>query len=483
MERLSGTDAAMLYLETPTLHMHTIKVAVLEPNADADYSVAGVKREIGRRLTLLPPFRRRLVEVPLGLHHPVWVECDPDLDHHVGAMRVRPPGGPRELDAVVAEIAGIPLDHRRPLWELTIVRGLAGGRVAIVGKIHHALADGVAVANLLAAAMEPGVAAARATADPLPSGGRLLRDALRDRTRQLVHLPALLRRTATNVVAVARYRREATSAPPLPIRDVPWTPLTGALGAGRAFATTSLPLEAIRSVRSEFGVTVNDVLLALVAGALRAYLSARGGLPRRALVAEVPVSTDAAGAGVRTVGNRLSNLFTSLCSDVADPAERLRAIHAVTREAKTLHDLLGPDMYGEWTAYAPPWAFAWLVRQYSRWRLADRHRPPVNLIVSCVPGPREALRWSGGRLESIFSVGPIIEGAGLNVTAWSYVDRLNVGVLSCPRRVPDPHAIADRLADELDLLHAAGTSQTSMSPATRRSAGSSSTRTWPTAHE
>jgi 1-acyl-sn-glycerol-3-phosphate acyltransferase len=117
-----------------------------------------------------------------------------------------------------------------------------------------------------------------------------------------------------------------------------------------------------------------------------------------------------------------------------------------------MHDLLGADMYGQWTAWAPPRPFAWAMRQYSRLHLADRHRPPVNVIVSCVPGPRERLRWSGGSLESLVSVGPIIEGAGLNVTAWSYADRLNVGVLSCPRQVPDPHGIGDRLAEELRLL-------------------------------
>lgn len=448
MERLSGIDAAMLYLETPTVHMHTMKVAVLAPAPGADYSKRGVTRELARRLGRLPPFRRRLVEVPLGLHHPVWVDAEPDLDRHVRRVRVRRPGGARELDAVVGQIAGVPLDRRRPLWELTIVHGLAGGRVAIVGKIHHALADGVAVANLLAAAMEPGAGGRRAASEAQPSRMRLVRDALADRGHDLVRLPALVRRTAANLAAVARRRRTA-AGPPLPLRDTPWTPINGAPGAARTFASLSLPLDDVRAVRGALGVTVNDALLGLVAGALRRYLLARDALPAQPLVAEVPVSTDAGG---RVDGNRLSNLFVSLHTDVADPCDRLRAIHAGAVEAKAVHDLLGAEMYGEWTALAPPRPLAWLVRQYSRLRLADRHRPAVNVIVSCVPGPRERLHWSGGTVEDLFSVGPIIEGAALNVTAWSYADRLNVGVLACARLVPDPHEVAAGVDEELRAL-------------------------------
>jgi diacylglycerol O-acyltransferase / wax synthase len=463
MKRLSGIDANLLYMETPTVHMHTLKIVVLAPNPDADYSRAGVARELASRLHLLPPFGRRLVEVPFGFHHPLWIEDQEiDVDYHVREVPVPSPGGMPEMDAVVSWIAGMPLDRRRPLWEVWVLPGLAGGRVAMVGKVHHALADGVAIAQLLANVMSTTPEAAVGPApgptrspEPVPRKRRLLRDALADHGRQILRLPALLRRTARNLLAVGRRRRTTAVVPPMPLRDVPMTPINGALTARRSFASTSLSLDAVKAVKTTFGVTLNDVLLALVAGSLRRYLIARGALPARPLVAEVPVATDAPADERRLAGNRLSNLFTSLCTDVPDPAQRLRAIHAVTEAAKEAHGMLGADMYAAWADFAPPRPFGWLMRLYSRLRLADRHRPAVNLIVSCVAGPRQPLHWAGGTLESIFSVGPIIEGAGFNVTAWSYVDRLNVGVLACPERVPDPHEITRGLGEALEELSAA----------------------------
>ena len=217
----------------------------------------------------------------------------------------------------------------------------------------------------------------------------------------------------------------------------------------------SLPLADVKHIRECLGVTVNDVVLALVSGSLRRYLAARGELPARPLVAEVPTSTDAAGAPRRRTGNRVSNLFTSLCTDVDDPVERVRRIHEVTAAAKEINRALGPDLYREWTDYAPPGPLPAFMRLYSRLRIADRLVPAVNVIVSSVPGPRRPLRWAGGRLRHLFSVGPLIEGTALNVTAWSYVDRLDVGVLTCPERVGSPREIVDGLAAALDELLAA----------------------------
>jgi WS/DGAT/MGAT family acyltransferase len=392
----------------------------------------------------------------------VWIEDGSfDLDHHVRRATVAAPGGRREMDAAISAIASVPLDRRRPLWELWFLEGLADGRVAAVGKIHHAVADGVAVAALLANVLDPGLGGLSGTpparpwrGEPVPAASRLLRDALRDHVRQLRGVPALLGRTAKGLRAAAARRQAAAAVPPLPLLQAPSTSLNGALTARREFASAAFPLDDIRLVRRAFGVTVNDVLLALVAGALRARLAARGEAPARPLVAEVPVATDASGER-RLGGNRLSNIFTSLCTDVADPAARLVGIHAVMQTAKTLHEALGADLYRSWTELTPPRPFHWALRLYSRLRLADRHRPAVNVIVSSVPGPRVRLGWPGGELEAIYSVGPIVEGAALNVTAWSYVDRLCIGVLTCPDLVPEPQAIAAGLHAALDELVAA----------------------------
>jgi diacylglycerol O-acyltransferase len=461
VERLSGVDANLLYMETPTVHMHTLKIAVLEPSGEAPRSLAAVKQELRDRLPLLPPFRRRLVELPFGFHHPVWITVEPDLDEHVRAATLPAPGGHRQLDELVARIASSPLDRSRPLWELWIVDGLERGRTAAVAKIHHSLADGIAVAELLANVMSPFPGSPPPAprepvgeAEPVPSRRRLVGDAWIDHRRQLGRLPALVWRTARSLRAVDRRRHELAPAPPLPLWDTPHTILNGALSARRAFASTSLPLAEVRAVKTRCGVTLNDVVLALVAGAVRSFLLARGALPQKPLVAEVPAGTDRPGTR-RLSGNVLSNIFTSLCTDVDDPGERLRAIHAGAVGAKEIHAVLGPDLYAAWSDYAPTRAFAGLVRLGSRLRLADRFRPPVNLIVSCVPGPRQPLYWAGGRLVDVFSVGPIIEGAALNVTAWSYVDHLNVGVLTCPDLIAEPHEIADGLHAALRELEPA----------------------------
>jgi len=458
MERLTGIDASFLYMETPTLHMHTIKVAVLRPAPGVDYSIERVKADLRARMHLLPPFRRRVVEVPLGFHHPVWIE-DPgfDLDHHVRRVIAPPPGGSRELDAVISAIASVPLDRTRPLWEVWFVEGLAGGRVAAVGKIHHSVADGVAVASLLANVMAPGMteladAAPETPWSPegVPTAIRLVRDAIADHGRQAVRLPGLVRRTVRNLRAVARRRREAALAPPLPLLDAPRTSLNGSLTARRAFASTALPLDDVRRVRSAFGVTLNDVILAMVAGMLRRYLADRGERPTGALLAEVPIATDAPGTR-RLRGNHLSNIFTSLCTDVDDPAMRLRAVHDVMEAAKRFHGILGADLFESWIQYAPPRLASWWMQAYARLHVVNHHRPPVNVIVSSVPGPRAELAWPGGTLEAIYSVGPL-EGVALNVTAWSYVDRLCVGTLTCPDLVPHPEALAANLHEALAEL-------------------------------
>jgi len=458
MERMPGIDAAFLYMETPTAHMHTIKVALVAPTAAAGDPIVRLQTDLRARLHLLPAFRRRIVEVPFGLHHPVVIE-DPDFDlaRHLRTVSLPAPGGTTEMDAAISTIASVPLARDRPLWEITLLEGFADGRIPVVAKIHHALADGVAAAALLADVLStaPDVGTVSPwKPEPVPNPGRLLRAAARDHVLQLRRLPSLIRHTAHNLGRTIRHRRHAAVTPPRPILDTPRTPLGGALTAERTFVSTSLSLGDVKVIKKALGVTLNDVLLAMVSGALRSHLMARGALAERSLVAEVPVATDAPGAH-RLAGNRLSNIFTSLRSDLADPVARVRSIHEITLAAKELHQVLGPDLYEAWSQYAPPRPFALWMRLYSRLRLADRHRPPINVIVSCVPGPRTPLAWESGALDAIFSVGPIIEGAALNVTAWSYVDRLYVGVLACPALVPDAASIARDLHRELETLRRA----------------------------
>jgi diacylglycerol O-acyltransferase len=453
--------------------MHTLKISIVDPaTVPGGYSFALVGEVLGERLHLLPPFRRRLLEVPGGLHHPLWVE-DPDFDlaHHLHRAEIAAPGGLREFGDLISDIASRQLDRHYPLWELWVVEGLEHGHIGFVAKIHHAAADGVAAAAMLANVLQaeadpggrpedeadPGPVAPPSQPwrpEPIPTGTERLVDAARDLLRNIASLPGLLRRTAAGLAAVLRRQRSGALSPPLPF-STPRTSFNRALTPNRWFAMAALPLEEVKAVRRALDVTMNDVVLALCAGALRRYLDERGELPERPLLAGVPVSTGRVDDEQRLVGNRVSNLFTSLRTDIADPVERLRAIHDVTQAAKEVQNALGAEMLVEWSEVTPPRIFSAWMRLYSRLKLADRHRPPINLVISNVPGPRQPLHIAGGRLLDIYSMGPILEGIGLNITVWSYVDRLGFGLVACRETMPDLWDLADHLHDALAELRKA----------------------------
>lgn len=458
MKRLTGLDAGFLYMETPSLHMHTLKMAVFDPPPGYEPTFEEMRETIGRRLALLPPLRRRMVEVPLRLHHPVWIE-DPDfdLDYHVRRVVLPSPGTRRQLDEAVGDIAGLALDRNRPLWRLHIFEGLEDGSTAALVKVHHAVADGVAASFLLANALATSPDDLSEPDDggwmpeEVPSNRQLLSDALKDHVRQALDLPSLLIRTFQRIWSLLMHRRATRQRSPLPLVHTPNTSFNSALTPHRSFATTSFAFEEIRTVKNAFGVTVNDVVLALVGGSLREYLAERDELPDWPLIAGVPVSADT-NAIPRLAGNKVSNMFTTLATDEPDPLARLRTIHEVTAEAKEVQRLIGADTLAAWVQYTPPGAYSWVMRQYSRRRIADHHRPPMNAVVSNVPGPREPLYIAGAPLKEIYSVGPILEGIGLNITVWSYCDKVYVGVIACREAMPDAHAITEGMRRALDEL-------------------------------
>jgi diacylglycerol O-acyltransferase / wax synthase len=454
VERLTGLDAGFLYMETPTLHMHTLKISIVDTSSvPGGYTFKRFKDVLAERLHLLPPFRRRIVEVPGRIHHPVWIE-DPDFDlsAHVRRVGCPAPGGMGEFAELVSDIASRQLDRNRPLWEIWTVENIENNQVAFVAKIHHSVADGIAAASLLAnVADDLAIVPTDAgwDAEPMPRKWVLFKDAAKDLGKELLNFPKLLRSTIRNMAAVRRRRKEADIAPPLPF-DTPKTRFNDALTPHRLFTMASLSLEDVKTVKNAFDATVNDVVLAIVAGALRRYLSERGELPDKPLVAGVPVST--AAEPDRLGGNKVSNMFTALRTDIEDPVERLKAIHDVTTAAKEFHNVLGSEMLRDWSEITPPRPFAWFMRMYSRRNLAAKHRPPINLVVSNVPGPPSPMSIADARITALYSMGPILEGIGLNVTVWSYVDSMNFGVVSCPELAPDLWALTDALADELATL-------------------------------
>lgn len=471
--RMAGVDAGFLYMETPAMHMHTLKMAILEPTPDLtrDTLVGGMVA----RLRRLPPLRRRVVPVPFQLNHPVLVtEPRIDPDRHVFAHRVPGEGTMRDLERLVGRIASEPLDRSVPLWELHMCEGLTDGRVAILGKIHHALADGGAANALLSNITDVRTADGpvpppepEGDAPRVPSRLRLVVDALRDAIVQVALLPSLVTRTVRGLVRGLDYRRRRTSGVPLPVRDAPRTSWNGPLTPRRSFATVTLPLAVCKRVRRQHGgVTLNDVVLGVVSGALRRWLADHGEQLDRSLTASVPVGIDGRGGPPRLGGNRLSNLFTTLATDVEDPVERLAQISRTTGHARQIQQRLGPTMLTEWTQFTPPAPLAGVLRAYSRLRAAQYHRAPFNVIVSNVPGPREPVSIGGARLSELYSVGPLIEGVGLNVTVWSYVDRMNFSLLACPDLLPDVEVLASYFPAALAELDGDGTGTDATDPDT-----------------
>jgi diacylglycerol O-acyltransferase len=438
VERLSGLDAMFLYLETPSAHLHVAAVFVLDPSsAPAGFGFEQVRGIVARRLPLAPPFRRRLLEVPLGLHHPVWVE-DPhfDLDFHVRRASLPRPGGAQELAELVAHLVALPLDRRRPLWELYLVEGLEGDRYALVTKVHHAAIDGVSGAELTAALLDLAPDGAREeVADPwaperLPTDVELFAQALGSLARQPLAAVRAARRVVEAALHVSERNREAGVEPPPAPFSAPRTSLNQSITPHRRVAFSRASLAELKAVKRHFGCTVNDVVLAVCAGALRRYLLAGGELPDVPLVALVPVSVRT-GDEKAGMGNRLSAMLVALPTEVEDPVARLGAIAEGTRRAKEQERLIGAETLTDWTEFAFPALIGRAARLTSSMRVFDRVRPAFNVTISNVPGPRFSLYLAGARLEAVYPLGPIVDGVGLNMTVMSYRDDVFFGLLGC----------------------------------------------------
>src|ERR1700742_495765 len=457
MKRLSGWDAVLLYSETPNVHMHTLKVAVIELDADRrDFDIDAFRRVIHSRLYKLEPFCYQLVDIPLKLHHPMWREnCDVDLTYHVRPWRLPAPGGRRELDEAIGEIASTPLDRDYPLWEMYFVEGLADNRIAVVGKIHHALADGVASANLLARGMDlqPGGDDGCYLADPEPSKRELMTSAFADHMRHIARIPATVRYTAQGLGRVRRSARKLSPELTRPFEPPP-TFMNHKITAERRFATATLALADVKETGKKLGATINDMVLAMSTGALRKLLLRYDG-KADPLLASVPMSFNF--SPERISGNYFTGVLIGLPVDLDDPRERVQACHANAVSAKESNQLMGPELVSRWAAYMPPRP----TQAFFQWASGrDGHNKILNLNISNVPGPRQHGRVGGALVTEIYSVGPLTAGSGLNITVWSYVDQLNISVLSDGATVEDPHEVTEAILDEfVEIRRAAGLSE------------------------
>lgn len=459
MERLSGMDATFLYIENPSHLMHVSMVSVFDvDDMPGGYSFERVRELVASRLPRIDMFRRRLVTVPFNLGHPIWIE-DPDfdLDYHLRRVAVPSPGSLRELTDLAGDFVSRQLDRARPLWEMQVVEGLEGGRVGLLAKVHHSMVDGVSGAEMMVHLfdLEPAPAPVDEpvpdlSSERVPSDVEMVTHALVSSLKTPARLARVLPGTVRSVVGLLQTRRHATG-PNMPAPfTAPRTPFNAAITPHRSVAVTRLNLDDVKAVKRAFGCTVNDVVLALCGGALRTYLDRLGELPESPLIAVVPISVR--GEGSTEGSNAVSAMFTTLATDIADPAARIAAIHETTKGAKEEHKAIGADLLTDWAEFAAPAVFSRASRLYTSMKLADRHRPIHNVIVSNVPGPPFPLYLAGSRLQMLCPLGPVMEGAGLNITVLSYMDSIDIGLIACKELVPDLWDLAHAFDEAMDEL-------------------------------
>ena len=458
MRRLSGEDAGFLYMDLPGQPMNTMAVGVLAPNDQGPVRLEDLRSHLEGRLPQLPSFRWRMVRVPLRLHHPVMVD-DPDfdLDFHLRHERVTEPGGPAEVEALFARIAERHLDQRHPLWQATLVDGLEGGRQAVILKYQHCLADGVAAYTIFSRVFSdetrdpiPGVGEFRPTR--LPSRARLVAAAVADHARAARHLPRLAATTRTRTKAVKARRAAASVATPGFSGEAPWCVLNDAFTSPRTYVRAELPLAGLKAIKSAAGVTLNDVVLAVMAGACRRYLEVNAGLPDLPLLTSVPVSDEPPDAPVRQHGNRFWSFTTSLATDVEDPWERLSKISAVTGEAKVQLSILGTDLMPAWLDVVPPLVAEPGARALVGRLKASTDRVDANILISNIKGPDRPWTLFGRVVEDLHVDGAPSNGVGCNVMVWSYGDRMLLGILAFADALRDPALLSRSITDTYQEL-------------------------------
>jgi len=460
MERLTGLDASFLYLETGTQHLHVCALLILDPTAEGcDYSFDSFKAELGRRIAHVPQMRRRLRSVPLNLDHPLWAEdADFDLDYHIRRYGLPQPGGRKELADLVGDIAGTPMDRDKPLWQMRVVEGVDGDKIAVIAKYHHAAVDGITGADMMMHLCdpEPGVTksapAERPRAGAEPSDLRLIAEAAM-RFPARAGVVGMVPKTLGMIAGFARRRRNNESGMALPL-TAPRTPFNKAITPHRAVAFTEIDLDIVQKIRDVFGVKVNDVVLAVVGDALREYLIGHDALPDRSLLASVPLSVHESTRHTQGT-NKVSSLFCALGTDIADPVERLATVAEANKDAKDEHEHIGSDFLRDWMQHVPPNTFRLAMSLYSSLELAEHHPVVHNLVVSNVPGPPMPLYFLGVKMLSMFPFGPVFHGAGLTITALSYNGHLDFGLIACRELVPDVHELANAIPEAMDRLRAA----------------------------
>ncbi|MCP5263726.1 MAG: wax ester/triacylglycerol synthase family O-acyltransferase [Rhodoferax sp.] len=475
MRQLSGLDASFLFLETPQMPMHVGALHLFElPRGYRGSYVRDLRRHVEQRLPLLPVFRRRLWWMPLNLANPAWVDVAPDLSQHIVEIKLpKAAAGADALQALEAQVGllhPVLLDRSLPLWKMHVFTGLAPGpdgrkRVGVYTQLHHAAVDGqaaVALANtLLDVTPQPRtIEIVRSTRRKVfrLSMAEMLRGALGNEIAQVSRivrdLPSTVgtlsgaARTAVGSSALFGLRKGRVSNLTL----APATPFNVSVGTGRAFAAVSLPMAELKALGKSMGATINDMVLAVCSGALRSYLQGRGVLPKKSLVAAVPISLRA--AGDTSSDNQASMSVISLGTHLPDAGARLAHVKAATAAMKSAMGSVKSILPTDYPSIGVPWLLEAATALVGKTRVADRLGQVTNVTISNVPGPPVPLYMAGARMLTNYPTSIVVHGMALNITVQSYDQSLDFGLMADAAAAPDVKALADAITAEFDALRA-----------------------------
>jgi diacylglycerol O-acyltransferase len=457
--RLSALDASFLHLEKAGARLHVASVTVFDgPTPPYDELLA----HIDARLHLVPRFRQRLAEIPLDQGRPVWVD-DPhfNLRYHLRHAGLPAPGSEEQLKNLAGRVFAQRLDRTKPLWELLLVDGVHGGRFALIAKSHHALVDGISAVDITTVLFDTAPDATpiprpRRTwsARPLPTGAQLLSDALVERAmhpRELMRTARAFVRAPREVARNARDSLESTGALAFAGRaPAPSTPLNVRTGAHRRYTWVDAELAELQRIKDSLGGTVNDAVLAVVAGALGRFLRHRG-VDTRDLVlrALVPISVRAE-ADQGALGNEVAPMWVPLPVGIEDPVEQFARIRDAVAETRASTQAIGARTLTELAGFASPTILSQAARLQQRQR-------SFNVAVTNVPGPQQPLYLLGRKLLALYPVLPLAARQALGISVTSYDGKLGFGLLADYDAVPDLEFLAGALRESIDAL-AAGAS-------------------------
>jgi len=474
MHQLSGLDATFLYLETAEMPMHVGALHVFElPAGYRGKFVTALRKHLAERMPAAPALRRRLWWMPLNLANPAWVDAEPDLTRHIVEIKLPPQAklgdGRAELEAAVGRLHPVLLDRSRPLWKFHVLEGLAPTpegrkRVALYTKLHHAAVDGQAAVALANAIMD--VSAEGRTLEIRPSRrtkvfrlemAEMLRGVIGGQAQKVADIVRGLPSTVGTLKDVVTKVAGGSSLlggtkTPSNLTLAPRTPLNASITAGRAFACVSLPLQELKALGRKHDATINDMVLMICSSALRRHYGKKRTLPRKSMVAAVPISLRA--KGDTSSDNQASMSLISLGTHIADPRRRLAHVKAATAAMKSTMGGLKSVLPTDFPSLGIPWLIEAATALYGRARVADRIPQVANLVISNVPGPPVPLYMAGARMLSNYPTSIVVHGMALNITVQSYDQSLDFGLIADSAAMPDVQDLAEAIRTAFDDMRA-----------------------------